>query len=215
MIIVGLTGSIGMGKTTAAQAFRKFGVPVYDADAEVHKLMMPGGKAVAAVAKIFPGARATDPSGRDFIDRSALAGLVFGDDAALKRLEGILHPLAGQAKARFLAAAARRRDAMVVLDIPLLLETGGDNTCDVVVVVTAPPFVQAQRVLKRPGMTMERFRQILDRQLPDLEKRQRADFIVQTGLGRAYSLRAIARIVKIVRCAASSTRFTGAKPGNA
>jgi len=210
MMVVGLTGSIGMGKTTAAQAFRQFGVPVYDADAEVHKLMVAGGTAVAQVAKAFPGALATDPSGRDFIDRSALGGLVFGDDAALKRLERILHPLAGQAKARFLALAARRRDTMVVLDIPLLLETGGDNMCDAVVVVTAPPFVQAQRVLKRPGMTAERFQSILARQLPDLEKRLRADFVVQTGLGRAYSLRAIARIVKIVRGAASSARLTGA-----
>ncbi len=199
MIIVGLTGSIGMGKSSAARAFRSFGVAVYDADAVVHKLLAGGGKAVAAVAAEFPGVLATDRQGRDFIDRAALAAQVFGDGPALGRLEGILHPLAGLAKEKFLAVAARRGEAMVVLDIPLLLETGGDQLCDVVVVVSAPPFVQAARVLRRPGMTRERLQAILDKQMADDEKRLRADFVVRTGLDRAYSLRAIARIVKIIR----------------
>lgn len=199
MIIVGLTGSIGMGKSTAAKAFRSCGVAVYDADAEVHKLMASGGAMVAAVAAAFPGVVAQDRRGRNFIDRPALAARVFGDDAALRRLEKILHPLAGQAKRKFLEIAARRRDPLVVLDIPLLLETGGDADCDVVVVVSAPPFVQQARVMRRPGMTPERLQSILARQMPDDEKCLRADFIVRTGLGRAYSLRAIARIVKILR----------------
>ena len=199
MMIIGLTGSIGMGKTTAAEAFRLFGVPVYDADAEVHKLMAPGGRAVARIARDFPEALATSPAGKDFIDRPALAAAVFGDDEALKKLEAIVHPMVGQVKRQFLAAAARRGEAVVVLDIPLLLETDGDQDCDAVVVVSAPPFIQRQRVMQRPGMTEQRFHSILSKQIPDAEKRQRADFIVQTGLDRRHSLRAIHRIVKIIR----------------
>ena len=199
MMIIGLTGSIGMGKTTAAEAFRLFGVPVYDADAEVHKLMAPGGKGVARIGQDFPDALATNPAGITYIDRPALAAAVFGDDAALKKLEAIVHPMVGQVKRQFLAAAARRGEKAVVLDIPLLLETDGDQDCDAIVVVTAPPFVQRQRVLQRPGMTEERFQSILSKQTPDAEKRLRADFIVQTGLDRRHSLRAIDRIVKIIR----------------
>ena len=199
MIIIGLTGSIGMGKTTAAHAFRLLGVPVYDADAEVHKLMAVGGKAVDRVATAFPGVTKTNGFGKTYIDRPSLAAAVFGDDAALKRLEAILHPMVGQVKAQFLAAAARRRERVVVLDIPLLLETGGDQGCDAVVVVTAPGFVQRQRVLRRPGMTEDRLKSILAKQVPDDEKRARADFIVRTGLDRGHSLRTIAGIVKIIR----------------
>ena len=199
MIIIGLTGSIGMGKSTAARAFRSCGVAVYDADAQVHKLIGPGGTAVAAVAAAFPGVLARDRADRDLIDRPALAAKVFDDPAALARLEAILHPMAGRAKEKFLGVAARRGEPMVVLDIPLLLETGGERDCDVVVVVSAPPFVQAGRVMQRPGMTAKRLQAILDKQIPDHEKRLRADFIVRTGLDHAYSLRAIARIVKIIR----------------
>lgn len=199
MIVIGLTGSIGMGKSTAAAVFRSFGVPVYDADAEVHKLMCGGGRAVARINEAFPGVTVKDRQGRDAVDRQALAGKVFDDDPALKRLEAILHPMAGQAKRKFLAVAARRGEKAVILDIPLLLETGGDADCDAVVVVTAPPFVQRHRVLRRPGMTTERMKSIIGRQMPDAEKQLRADFVVRTGLGRGYSLRAIAGIVKIVR----------------
>ncbi len=193
MIIVGLTGSIAMGKSSAARAFRCCGVCVYDADGEIHKLMGPGGGALEVVSNAFPGVLA-----EDYIDRAKLGALVFADDAALARLEAILHPLAARAREKFLALAARRGERLVVLDIPLLMETGGDVDCDFVVVVSAPPFVQRQRVLARPGMTPERLRAILERQLPDLEKRRRADFIVQTGLGHAFSLRAIARMVDTI-----------------
>jgi len=202
MMVIGLTGSIGMGKSTAAEAFRSFGVAVYDADAEVHKLMGAGGKAVARIAAAFPGVVAKDRQGNDFIDRPALAGKVFDDDVALRRLEGILHPMARRAKRKFLAVAARRGEKVVVLDIPLLLETGGDRDCDAVVVVTAPRFVQRHRILRRPGMTVERMQSVVGRQMPDAEKRRRADFVVQTGLDRGHSLRTIAGIVKIVRAAA-------------
>lgn len=198
MKIIGLTGSIGMGKTTAAEAFRRLGVPVHDADREIHKLMAAGGPAVAAIAEAFAGVESEDAGGRTFIDRQALAARVFGDDQALKKLENILHPMVRQSKNKFLAAAARRRQKLVVLDIPLLLETGGEEKCDAVAVVSAPYFVQKRRVLQRPGMTLERFHSIVQHQMPDAEKRRRADFIIRTGLGRAHSRRSIAAIIKIM-----------------
>jgi len=192
MVILGLTGCIGMGKTTAANHFRALGVPVYDADAEVHKLMARGGPAVSAIESAFSGAV------RDgAVDRAALAGQVFENAAALKRLEAILHPLVWQGERRFLSAAARRGATVVVLDVPLLLETGGNRLCDGVVVVTAPPFVQESRVMARPGMTAKRFRAISAKQMPDVEKRRRADFIITTGLGQSRGLRQVADIVKV------------------
>jgi len=184
VILVGLTGSIGMGKSTAAQALRRLGIPVHDADAAVHRLLAPGGAAVAAVLAQFPGVGT--PEGG--IDRRRLGGVVFGDAAALKRLEAILHPLVGAAKRRFLAAAARRRRRLVVLDVPLLYETGGEKGCDEVLVVSAPGFLQRQRVLARPGMTHEKFRAILAKQLSDAEKRRRTRHVIPTGLGRRLSL---------------------------
>ena len=184
MILLGLTGSIGMGKSTAAQALRRLGVPVHDADAAVHRLLAPGGRAVAAVLAAFPDVGT--PEGG--IDRRALGTRVFGDAAALKRLEAILHPLVGAAKRRFLAAAARRRRRLVVLDIPLLFETGGERACDAVLVVSAPAFLQRQRVLARPGMTPEQFQAILAKQLPDAAKRRRTPYVISTGLGRRVSL---------------------------
>lgn len=184
MILVGLTGSIGMGKSTAAQALRRLGVPVHDADAAVHRLLAPGGAAVSPVLAEFPDVGT--PEGG--IDRRQLGAVVFGDAAALKRLEAILHPLVGVAKRRFLAAAARRRRRLVVLDVPLLYETGGDRACDAVLVVSAPGFLQRQRVLARPGMTNEKFRAILAKQLPDAEKRRRTPYVIPTGLGRRVSL---------------------------
>ncbi|MCP5370454.1 MAG: dephospho-CoA kinase [Hyphomicrobiales bacterium] len=191
MIIIGLTGSIGMGKSTASEFFRRCGVPVHDADGVVHRLMARGGAAVATVEAAFPGVV------RDgAVDRTALGQRVFGDDAALRRLEGILHPMVGRARDRMLRLAARHHHPAVVLDVPLLYETGGQSNCDMVVVVSAPAAVQAERVLRRPGMTRARLDEILKLQVSDAEKRHRADFIVQTGLGKGYSFRVVRRIVQ-------------------
>jgi len=194
MVILGLTGSIGMGKSAAARAFRRLGVPVHDADKAVHALLAKDGEAVAAVAEAFPGVV------RDgAVDRQALARRVFDDDDALARLEALLHPLVRRSEQRFLKAARAHGRRVVVLDIPLLFETGGEDRCDAVVVVSAPAFVQAQRVLKRTGMTRERLGSILARQMPDAEKRRRADFIIPTGLGLDFSLRAVRKIVRVAR----------------
>lgn len=192
MFILGLTGSIGMGKTTAAKAFRHFGVPTYDADAAVHQLTGPKGQAVEAVEAAFPGVVKGDA-----VDRMALGKKVFGDGDAIKQLEAILHPLVRQAQFHFLRQAAKRKEKIVVLDIPLLFETGGFEFCDAVAVVSAPAFLQRIRVLSRPGMTVEKFESILKKQMPDIEKCRRADFIIPTGLGRGLSLRCIGQIVKV------------------
>jgi dephospho-CoA kinase len=146
MVVLGLTGSVGMGKSTAARMLRRLRVPVYDADAAVHRLLGPGGRAVAAVARAFPGAAKGNR-----IDRPALGRLVFDDRTALKRLERILHPQVRVAQARFLAACRRRRAPVAVLDIPLLFETAGENRCEGVIVVSAPPWLQRARVLQRPS----------------------------------------------------------------
>lgn len=194
MIVIGLTGSIGMGKTTAAGALRRMGLPVHDSDAAVHRLFARGGAAVQPVAKAFPQVL------RDgAIDRQELAGMVFNDGAALDRLEAIVHPLVRRESETFLRRCGLRREPVAVLDVPLLFEVGREGECDFTILVTAPPFIQAQRVLRRPGMTPQRFREIKARQMPDAEKRRRADFIVQTGLGRRESLRELIRIVKLVR----------------
>ena len=194
MVILGLTGSIGMGKTTAATMFRSLGVPVYDSDAVVHGLLGPGGAAVAAVAEAFPGVVK-----KGVIDREALGARVFADQAALRALEAILHPLVRAGQNRFLRRAAARRDAVVVLDVPLLFETRDDINCDATVVVSAPRFIQESRVLSRPGMTRETLDGILGRQMPDAEKRRRADFVVASGLGRAVTLRRLKEIVLLMR----------------
>jgi dephospho-CoA kinase len=192
--IIGLTGSIGMGKSTAAAMFRRLGVPVHDADASVHRLLARGGRAVKPVGAAFPGVVR-----QGAVDRAALGRMVFGKPAALRRLEGILHPLVREEAARFVARARARGEDLVVLDIPLLLETGGERRCDAVVVVTAPAFIQRARVLARPGMTEARFAQILAQQMPDRQKRARADFVVETGLGKRYTLCRIAEIISILR----------------
>jgi dephospho-CoA kinase len=173
MITLGLTGSIGMGKSTVAGMFVDEGVPVFDADETVHQLQGPGGALVAAIEALFPGT--TGPEG---VNRAALREVVFGDEAAFCRLEALVHPAAAEARDAFLAANA---DApVVVLDVPLLFEAGGWAGVDKIVVVSAPPEVQRARVLGRPGMTAERFDAILVRQLPDAEKRARADFVIAT-----------------------------------
>ncbi|WP_029351741.1 dephospho-CoA kinase [Bosea sp. 117] len=173
---LGLTGSIGMGKSTTAALFREFGVPVHDADAAVHAIYEAEG--VAPVEAAFPGVAV---EGR--IDRARLGTQVFGDDAAMKRLEAIVHPLVRAREAAFLVGAARDGAPIAVLDIPLLFETGARERVDAVVVVSAPESVQRARVLARPGMTDEKFAAILTRQMPDSEKRRRADFIIDTGSG--------------------------------
>jgi dephospho-CoA kinase len=191
VIVLGLTGSIGMGKSTAAAVLRQLGVPVHDADASVHRLMNHGGAAVGFVEAAFPG---TVRNGA--IDRKELGRRVFADPAKLKRLESILHPMVREQERIFLRTARKRRHPIVVLDIPLLYETGGEKRCDAVIVVTAPKFLQDQRVLKRPGMSRQRLDEILEKQMPDAEKRQRADFVVPTGLGKRASRVVLARILR-------------------
>jgi dephospho-CoA kinase len=195
MIVLGLTGSIGMGKSTASGMLRRLGVPLFDADAVVHRLLGPGGEAVAAVETLFPGVR--DDTGA--IDRRLVGQRVFGNSAALRRLEAILHPMVRQAETRFVRQARARGESLVVLDIPLLYETGGPDRVDYVLVVSAPARVQRERVMRRPGMTEIRFASILRAQMPDREKRRRADFVVPTGLGRGLTFRRLRRVVAELR----------------
>lgn len=176
MLIIGLTGSIGMGKSTAANRFRALGIPVFDADAEVHRLYGEGGAAVAPIEAAFPGT-----TGLSGVDRVKLAVRLLADPTGFKRLEVIVHPLVTAAERAFLHAEAARGSGLVVLEIPLLLEGKGPRRVDVVVVVSAPADVQRARVLARPGMTEPKFDQIVARQLPDAEKRRRADYVVDTG----------------------------------
>jgi len=173
MIVLGLTGSIGMGKSTVGDFFAEGGVPVYDADAEVHRLY--AGDAAPLIEAAFPG---TSKDGA--VDRARLAERVIGDPAALKRLEAIVHPLVRRAEEQFLAAAEAAGAPVAVVNIPLLFETGGDKRCDAVVVVSAPAATQRARVMGRPGMTEEKFAGLLAKQMPDAEKRRRADFVVDT-----------------------------------
>jgi dephospho-CoA kinase len=173
MFILGLTGSIGMGKSTAAKMFVEEGVPLHDADAVVHRLYE--GEAVAAIEAAFPG---TTAAGK--VDRTKLAARVLGDDEAMKRLEAIVHPLVRESEKRFLADAAARGARLVVLEIPLLFEAGGEERVDAVAVVSATPELQRERVLRRAGMTAEKFDAILAKQMPDSEKRRRAHFVVDT-----------------------------------
>lgn len=194
MRILGLTGGIGMGKSTAAATFRRHGVPVFDADAAVHRLQARGGRAVAPIGRAFPG---TIRDGA--VDREALRRAVLGDSAALTRLERIVHPLVRDEERRFLARARRAGRRLVVLDIPLLFETRGEARCDAVVVVSAPAATQRARVLRRKGMTPERLAAILARQTPDAEKRRRADHVIRTGLSRAHARRAIRRLLERYR----------------
>ena len=176
MIILGLTGSIGMGKSTTAKLFAEAGVPVYDADAAVHRLYE--GEAVAAIEAAFPG---TTADGK--VDRNRLSAQVVHDAAAIKRLEGIVHPMLGASRQKFLHDAERAGAPVVVVDVPLLYETGGERRVDAVVVVTTTPEIQRERVLSRDNMSGERLDAILARQLPDAEKRERADFVVDTSHG--------------------------------
>jgi len=188
MFILGLTGSLGMGKSTTAKFFAEEGVPVHDADAVVHRLYE--GEAVAAIEAAFPG---STRGGK--VDRAKLGERVLGDPAALKRLEAIVHPLVAAARERFLAEAARSGAPVAVLDIPLLYETGGEARCDAVVVVTAPAEMQRARVFERPGMSEEKLAALTAKQLPDAEKRARADFIVDSGQGFEAARRQVREIL--------------------
>jgi dephospho-CoA kinase len=194
MKMLGLTGGIGMGKSTASRSFRRLGVRVFDADAAVHDLQRKGGRAVPAIGAAFPEA-VLDGA----VNREALRRAVLGKPEALKLLERIIHPMVRQEQRRFLARARRDRQRLVVLDIPLLFETRRGPEFDAVVVVSAPASVQRWRVLRRPGMTEERLRAILARQTPDAEKRRRADVVIETGTSRHNTDRAIRRLVREMR----------------
>ncbi len=171
---IGLTGSIGMGKSTVADMFERAGIPVFDADAEVRAMQGPGGALLPAIEGAFPGS-----TGPDGVDREALGKLVFADKKALQRLEAIVHPAVGEKRALFYAENVAA--PLLVFDIPLLFERGGDEELDAVIVVSAPAEAQRERVLARPGMTVEKLEHILGLQVPDAEKRERADYVIDTG----------------------------------
>ena len=192
MIILGLTGSIGMGKSTVAQMFRREGVPVFDADAEVHRLQGPGGLLVAAIEALHPGT-----TGAAGVDRGRLGQAVLGDKAALARLERLIHPAVGKAQRAFLRR--HRARPIVVLDIPLLFEKGGWRRVDAVAVVSAPAWIQRRRVLARPGMTPAKLARIRHLQTPDPEKRRRADFVIETGRTRTETAAEIRKLIACLR----------------
>ena len=205
MMIVGLTGSIGMGKSTAAKMLRQMGVPVYDADANVHAIQAKGGVALPAIEAAFPGVVKDG-----VLDRQALGARVFGNKEALRRLEAIVHPLVGQRQRAFLKRAARRGEKLVVLDIPLLFEGAGERRVDATLVVSAPAFLQRHRVMARPGMSTERLDGILRQQVPDALKRRKATIVIPTGLGLAPTRLALAKA--IARLKKRRGRFWPANP---
>lgn len=194
MIVLGLTGSIGMGKSTTAAMFEAEGVPVYDADAEVHALYAKGGAAVGPVGEAFDGV-VVDGA----IDRAKLSAHVVGNAEAMKRLEAIVHPLVGASRVGFFEKAAAWNADIVVLDIPLLFETGGEKRVDAVAVVSAPAELQRKRVLARPGMDAAKFEAILARQTPDAEKRARADFVIDTGQGLDHARDQVRALLSTLR----------------
>lgn len=191
MKVVGLTGGMGMGKSTAAAAFRRAKIPVFDADAAVHRMQARGGRAVKVIGQAFPG---TVRDGA--VDRVALRNAVLGKPDALARLERILHPMVEQEEHVFVARARRAGHRAVVLDIPLLFETKGDRRVDSVVVVTAPRAVQMSRVRRRRRMSPADIAAVIARQMPDVEKRRRADVVVRTGLSRHHSWRTLSRLIR-------------------
>lgn len=201
MIVVGLTGSIGMGKSTTAALFRDEGAPVWDADAAVHRLYAPGGAAVGPIEAAFPGVT------RDgAVDRAALSARLQADPAGFRALETIVHPLVAEDRRAFLAEAEAAGAEVAVVDVPLLFETGGDAFVDRVVVVSAPPEVQRERVLARPGMTAEKFEAILGRQTPDADKRARADRVIDTSRGLDAAREQVRRFLVDLRSGALAPR---------
>jgi dephospho-CoA kinase len=193
MIVLGLTGGMGMGKSTAAAVFRRARIPVFDADAAVHRMQARGGRAVRAIETAFPG---TVRDGA--VDRAALRQAVLGKPDALIRLEGILHPMVREEEQAFVARARRHGCRVVVLDIPLLLETGGDARVDRIIVVSAPRAVQMHRIRGRRRMSDADIRAVIARQMPDAEKRRRADVVIRTGLSRHASFKALSRVIREV-----------------
>jgi len=198
---VGLTGSIGMGKSETAKLFARLGLPVFDADATVHALYGPGGAGTAAIAVRFPGAVTAEG-----VDRARLAKIVAADASALRELEALVHPLVREAEDRFVDDARARNEELVILDIPLLFETGRDTTMDAIVVVSAPEEVQRARVLKRTGMTLEKLEAILVRQVPDAKKRAQADFVIETDKGLDHALAQVKRVAGELRRLAAEKR---------
>jgi dephospho-CoA kinase len=194
MLIIGLTGSIGMGKTETAKMFGRHGIPVCDSDATVHMLYEKGGLAVEPIRALFPAAVV---EGR--VDRDLLGRAVLDKPDAMKRLEAVVHPLVGVAQRAFLENAAASGAKMAVIDVPLLFETGGEKRVDVVVVVSAPSEIQRQRVLARPGMSPEKFELILSKQVSDAEKRRRADFVVDSSKGLEHAERQVVAIIEALK----------------
>jgi len=195
MYVIGLTGSIAMGKSTTASMLRDLGVPVHDADATVHRLMASGGRAIPAIEARFPGV--LDENGA--VDRVKLGARVFQNDKELKALEGILHPLVKDEEKRFMQLHRRLKTRVVVLDIPLLFETHGQRRCDEVWVVSASEIIQTQRVLRRPGMSKDRLKAIRARQCPDAKKRKMADRVISTGMGLRPALDSVVRGLKKIK----------------
>lgn len=199
MIVIGLTGSIGMGKSTVAAMLEELGVPVHDSDKTVHELMMPGEAGYNAIVAAFPYFEYPKLYKDKVIDRAALGALVFSDDEKREILESILHPLVRESQQKFIRDQKRIGREMAALDIPLLFETGAEARIDFTIVASAPFHVQKERVLARPGMTEEKFESILSRQIPDAEKCARADFVVHTGLGRAQSMKELKLILNEIK----------------
>lgn len=199
MIIIGITGSIGMGKSTTAEMLREMSIPVHDSDATVHWLLAPKGKAVAAVGNKFPEALKTDANGDSYIDRQVLGRSVFSDRQKKKELEDILHPLVWEASDRFIAEMTKNGHQMIALDIPLLFETSAEKRVDVTLCVSAPKDIQKQRVLARPGMTSEKFDKIVAGQMPDAEKRKRADYVIETDKDFADMRRQLTSVVDTIK----------------
>lgn len=199
MIVIGITGSIGMGKTTAANMLREMNIPVHDSDASVHFLMGPDGAAVGAVGKLFPEALAVNDQRQAYIDRQVLGRIVFADRAKKKQLEDILHPLVRAESDAFKKEMRKRAHKIIALDIPLLFETEGEKRVDVTICVTAPQDIQKERVLARPGMTSEKFDRIVAGQLPDSEKRRRADYVVESDKGIDDMRQQLQKIVDLVQ----------------
>jgi dephospho-CoA kinase len=212
MIVAGLTGSIGMGKSAACDMLRAMGIPIHDADATVHELMGAGGKAVDAIAALCPDALKTDEKGDGFIDRKILGRHMFADPALKSAVEGVLYPMVRESEAAFIALKEKEGHRLVVLDVPLLFETGWDKRVDKTIVVSAPFEVQKARVMARPGMTEERFNSVLKAQMPDAEKRKRADYVVDTGTTLEETRQRLAAIVAELAPASPVPRPPGCRP---
>lgn len=194
MIIVGLTGSIGMGKSVTAQMFVDAGIPVFDSDAAVHKLQAKGGAAIPLIEAVFP-----DVIVNGELDRAKLGAIVFADVNQKKKLEAIIHPMVNEKRISFFEKAEREKAAFVVLDVPLLFETSGDKGCHKVVVVSAPADVQRERVLARSNMTVEKFEHIIAQQMPDRKKRDQADYVVETDRGVEHAKKQVAQIIENIK----------------